>query len=127
LLLDTHIVLWWLADDPLLSAAARAAIADPASDIFVSAATVWEIAIKTALGKLTFPVKETASILDEAGFTPLGIDVAHAVLAGGLPAHHSDPFDRMLIAQASCEGLTIVTADPKMKLYQVPVFEGANL
>ncbi|MBF0561273.1 MAG: type II toxin-antitoxin system VapC family toxin, partial [Alphaproteobacteria bacterium] len=81
----------------------------------------WEIAIKQALGRLQFPVARMAAILDEAGFTPLGIKVEHGVLAGGLPPHHSDPFDRMLIAQAQHEGLTIVTADAMIQRYAVAV------
>jgi PIN domain nuclease of toxin-antitoxin system len=89
----------------------------------VEAAETWKIAIKTALGKLEFPVVKTASIVKEAGFGSLAIELEHAVLAGGLPAHHGDPFDRMLIAQAIYEGLTIVTVDPKIKLYKVPTFD----
>ncbi len=126
LLLDTHILLWWLADDPALPAAAKAAIGDPASEIFVSAATAWEISIKHALGRLTFPVEQMAAILDEAGFTPLGIEVEHAVAAGALPPHHADPFDRMLVAQARHEGMTIVTVDPMIRRYAVAVLDGAN-
>lgn len=126
LLIDTHILLWWLADDPALPAAARAAIGDPSSEVFVSAATAWEIAIKHALGRLEFPIAQMAVILDEAGFTPLGIEVQHGVIAGALPPHHSDPFDRMLVAQAQHEGLTIVTADAMIRRYSVAVLDGTN-
>jgi PIN domain nuclease of toxin-antitoxin system len=126
LLLDTHILLWWLADDPALPAAARTAIGDPASEVFVSAASAWEIAIKHALGRLDFPIAQMTAILDEAGFTPLGIEVAHGVIAGALPPHHNDPFDRILVAQAQHEGMTIVTVDTMIRRYAVAVLDGAN-
>ncbi len=126
LLLDTHILLWWLSDDPVLPAAAKAAIGDPASEVFVSAATVWEIAIKHALGRLDFPIAGMPAIIGQAGFTPLGIAVEHAILAGGLPPHHHDPFDRMLVAQARHEGLTIVSADAMIRRYPVAVLDGSN-
>ncbi len=119
LLLDTHIFLWWLSDDPLLPAAAKAAIADPASEVFVSAASVWEIAIKHALGRLDFPVAQISTVIADAGFVPLGIETEHALLAGSLPPHHHDPFDRMLIAQAIREGLTIVSVDRAIRRYSV--------
>lgn len=126
LLLDTHILLWWLADDPALPVAARTAIGDPSSEVFISAASAWEIAIKHALGRLDFPVAQMAAILDEAGFTPLGIEVQHGVIAGALPPHHNDPFDRMLVAQAQHEGMTIVTVDTMIRRYAVAVLDGAN-
>ncbi|MBF0307797.1 MAG: type II toxin-antitoxin system VapC family toxin [Alphaproteobacteria bacterium] len=125
LLLDTHILLWWVTDDAKLPTSAKAAIADAASEVFVSAATAWEIAIKQAIGKLEFPVAQFPAILDQAGFTPLGIEVRHAVSAGALPPHHSDPFDRMLVAQAWHEGMTIVTVDPMIRLYGVAVLGDA--
>ena len=126
LLLDTHILLWWLADDPALPAAARAAIGDPASEVFISAASAWEIAIKHALGRLDFPVAQMTTILNEAGFTPLGIEVQHGVIAGALPPHHNDPFDRMLVAQAQHEGMTIVTVDALIRRYAVAILDGSN-
>jgi PIN domain nuclease of toxin-antitoxin system len=126
LLLDSHILLWWLMDDPALPAEAKTAIGDPNSEIFVSAATAWELAIKCALGRLEFPIGQMAAVLDEAGFTPLGIEVEHAVTAGALPHHHHDPFDRMLIAQAQQEGLTIVTVDSTIRRYAVSVLGGSN-
>ncbi|MGD9854592.1 MAG: type II toxin-antitoxin system VapC family toxin [Planctomycetaceae bacterium] len=90
LLLDTHVVLWWLDDPALLSSAARTAIADPQNMVFVSAAVAWEIAIKRALGKLTSPPDfETA--MQVSGFQPLPITITHALAAGGLPPHHRDP------------------------------------
>lgn len=126
LLLDTHILIWWLADDPALPAAAGAVIENRSSEVFVSAASIWEIGIKCALGRLDFPMDRVDDVLADAGFTPLGIDVAHAVRAGALPPHHQDPFDRMLVAQAQHEGLTIVSADPKIRLYAVAVLDGQN-
>ncbi|CAA6604190.1 PilT protein domain-containing protein [Rhodospirillaceae bacterium LM-1] len=126
LLLDTHVLIWWLNDDEQLSSEARKAIADPGSEVFVSSASVWEIAIKQALGKLEFPVARISGIIEEAGFAPLGIEVAHAILAGSLPRHHDDPFDRMLIAQAKTEGMAIVTADAMFERYGVPALAARN-
>lgn len=125
LLLDTHVLIWWLNDDAALSYDARQAIASQESEVFVSAASVWEIAIKQALGKLDFPIARMAEILDKVGLAPLGIEVHHAILAGSLPRLHADPFDRMLIAQAQHEGMTIVTADPLFRQYAVAVREAS--
>ncbi len=119
LLLDTHALLWWLSSDPSLSPAAREAIARPDADVAVSAASAWEISIKTALGKLTAPGDLEAQLARHR-FTPLPITVAHALLAGSLPGHHDDPFDRMLVAQARTERMTLVTRDPRIGLYGVP-------
>ena len=96
LLLDTHVLLGWLADDPILPGSIRDAIAEPRAEMFVSAATSWEIAIKHALGRLVFPVARLATILAEARMAPLAISVEHSLEAGSLPPHHHDPFDRML-------------------------------
>jgi PIN domain nuclease of toxin-antitoxin system len=107
ILLDTHVLVWWLADDPNLSAKARSQIADPANEILVSAASAWEIVIKQALGKLRFEgnlEKETA----EQGFTMLPITLAHAAEIASLPPIHRDPFDRMLVAQARVENLQLL-------------------
>lgn len=124
LLLDTHILLWWLTDDPALPAALRTAIGDAGNDALVSAATVWEIALKQALGRLDFPVAETEAILAENGFAPLPITTAHAAAAGGLPRLHADPFDRMLVAQALCESLTLVSVDSQIARYGAAVLNG---
>jgi PIN domain nuclease of toxin-antitoxin system len=124
LLLDTHIFLWWLADDPALPAVVRAALTDRQSDVHVSTATVWEIAIKRALGRLDFPLDEVEGILADEGFLPLPITVAHAARAGSLPAVHRDPFDRMLVAQAQVEGLTVVSVDSMIRRYAVAVLDG---
>jgi PIN domain nuclease of toxin-antitoxin system len=117
LLLDTHALLWWLADEGL-STQARDAIADPANFVAVSAASAWEISIKKALGKLAVP-DDLEKQLKSGGFAALPISIAHAVAAGTLVRHHEDPFDRMLIAQALAEGLTIVTRDRRFTDYGV--------
>jgi PIN domain nuclease of toxin-antitoxin system len=110
LLLDAHALLWWLADDPELDAGARALIADPDNEVFVSAATVWEIAIKRALGKLEAP-PDLAGTLDELGFAEAPVTAADAERAGGLDPHHRDPFDRMLVAQAARLDAAVMTRD----------------
>jgi PIN domain nuclease of toxin-antitoxin system len=119
LLLDTHILLWWLSASKRLHSAAREAIADSAR-AYVSAATVWEIAIKIALGKLEFR-GEMAEQLAINNLLPLAVTVPHALAAGALPAHHSDPFARMLVAQAKIESLTLMTHDARLRDYDVPV------
>jgi PIN domain nuclease of toxin-antitoxin system len=120
MLVDTHALLWWLSDDAALSAPARTAIADPANEPLVSAATVWEIAIKRALGKLTAPDDLPDLIVDE-GFSWLPITPSHAWQVRELPAHHRDPFDRLLIAQATSEHLPIITGDARFNDYGVEV------
>jgi PIN domain nuclease of toxin-antitoxin system len=109
LLLDTHTLLWFLADSPKLSGKARRAIAG-ASTVYVSAATAWEISIKKARGKLKAPDDLEKEMLANR-LEPLPVTVAHALAAGELPFHHHDPFDRVLIAQAQAESLTLVSAD----------------
>jgi PIN domain nuclease of toxin-antitoxin system len=120
LLLDTHVLLWWLADDQRLGAACREAITLRTNDVLVSAATAWEISIKQALGKLKAP-EDLVDQMTLAGFTPAPITVQDGLDAGRLPRHHDDPFDRMLIAQAASRNLTIVTADRRFAEYEVPV------
>jgi PIN domain nuclease of toxin-antitoxin system len=120
LLLDTHILLWWFADTPSLSRPIRAAIADSETTAFVSVATAWEIAIKQRLGKLEAP-QDVAGAVAADGFHQLLVTFDHAAVAGQLPRHHGDPFDRMLVAQAQAEGLTLVTHDPHLSQYDVPV------
>ncbi|MBK1692230.1 type II toxin-antitoxin system VapC family toxin [Ectothiorhodospira mobilis] len=119
LLLDTHTFLWWLSGDPSLGERARAAIADPRNQVFVSAATGWEIAIKQAMGKLRIEDQDLDSIVEEEGFNHLPMTFFHGTQAGALPQHHKDPFDRMRIAQAQAEGLTILTADAEISKYGV--------
>ncbi len=118
LLLDTHVLLWWLESRSLLAAPAAAAIAAEDSQVFVSAATAWEMSIKRALGKLRCP-EDLEDALAVNRFQPLPITVRHGLLAGGLPPHHGDPFDRLLVAQAQAEGLTLVTRDPILGSYGV--------
>ena len=118
LLLDTHILLWWLSDDPLLPTAAREAIASPDAEVLVSAATAWEIAIKRAAGRLDAP-DDLLEALHVNDFEMLPITVVHALAAGALPPHHSDPFDRMLIAQARAESLILISVDNRFPQYDV--------
>ena len=122
LLLDTHVLLWSLADDPRLATSVRDLIIDSEVEVFVSAASAWEITIKQGLGKLRAP-DDLAAQLVAARFEALPITVDHAVAVLDLPDHHRDPFDRMLIAQARVEGLTVVTHDPQIGRYEVAVLE----
>jgi PIN domain nuclease of toxin-antitoxin system len=118
LLVDTQAVLWWLADEPSLSQGARAALADPANEALVSSASLWEIAIKRSLGKLTAPDDLPEHIL-AAGFEWLPVSPAHAWVVRALPPHHPDPFDRLLVAQALAERVPIVTNDEQVADYGV--------
>lgn len=119
LLLDTDVVLWWLTDDPTLSDDIKDQL-DHEPDVYVSPATVWEVAIKQAMGKLQQPADLPERIRD-SGFRDLHITSEHAIAAGRLPLIHRDPFDRMLVAQAQCEDLTLVTRDPDIHKYQVSI------
>lgn len=119
LLLDTHVVIWWLTDDPTLAADIKDRL-DHEPDVYVSAATLWEVAIKQAIGKLPENALLAERILD-CGFTPLPVTAEHALAAGQLPMIHRDPFDRMLVAQAQCEELTLVTRDENCRNYDVTV------
>ncbi len=118
LLLDTCVLLDWAVDPKLLRDDARIAIADGRSQVFVSAATGWEIAIKRTLGKLRSPADVT-SLLKANRFLELAVSMAHAEATGNLPMHHRDPFDRLLIAQAKAENLTFVTRDQAIRRYDV--------
>jgi PIN domain nuclease of toxin-antitoxin system len=117
LLLDTHALLWWLDDDARLEKSAVDAIAG-AELVAVSAASAWEIGLKQAIGKLRGPDDLSAELATN-GFTELPVTVAHALAAGALPPHHSDPFDRMLVAQSQLEGLTLVTLDDRLGAYGI--------
>lgn len=118
LLLDTHVLLWWLDDSPALSQRARDLIADPANVVVVSAVSVWEIRIKESLGKLKLgPTFQR--VLDQQPFEKLSVTIEHAHRLRDLPPYHRDPFDRMLITQAQCEGLTLLTADEIVRGYDV--------
>ena len=118
LLLDTHILLWWLADDSHLPETAHDAITSPDNTILVSAATAWEIAIKKAAGRLEAP-DDLIDAINASDFDTLPITATHALVAGSLPAHHSDPFDRMLIAQAQIEHLKLVSVDDRFPHYDI--------
>ena len=117
-LLDTPILLWWLADDPRLPAAAASLIADPDTVVRVSAASAWEISINQAAGRLEAP-DDLLDVVAENEFEILVITGDHAIAAGRLPPHHGDPFDRMLISQAQIETLTLVSVDSRFADYEV--------
>ena len=122
LLLDTHTFLWWVGDAPELSAKARQAIARSRNECFVSLASLWELAIKSSLGKLKISGSVERFIPEQLAanrFRELGIEVRHVARVARLPFHHRDPFDRLLAAQALEEGLTIVSADPRFRRYGV--------
>jgi PIN domain nuclease of toxin-antitoxin system len=121
-LLDTHVLLWWLSDDLQLGERSRQMIRDPRNQIFVSAASTWEISLKSALGKLDVPA-DMDSVVEDEGFSKLPINLYHGQLAGQLPSIHRDPFDRMLIAQAQSEGLILMTADETIPQYKLRVFD----
>jgi len=119
LLLDTNVLIWWLAESPRLSKETRDAItAEP--EVIVSAVSAFEIAVKSAIGKLRVPDDLEVQIVEQA-MTELPVTVRHGLAVGQLPMHHRDPFDRLLIAQAQCEGLTIITADRAFAAYDVPI------
>lgn len=117
-MLDTHVLLWWLADDPALGAEVRAAVTDPDNLVAVSAASAWEMSIKQSLGKLTAP-DDLEARLEEASFVTLAITVADALSAGRQPRHHDDPFDRMLVSRAQSGGWIAVTRDPRLSAYGI--------
>jgi len=121
LLLDTHILLWWQSDDPALPARANMLIAAPANEIFASAISLWEIAIKTHLGKLRAAVNEVCAAALDDGFEWLPFSVEHALAVAQLPEHHRDPFDRALIAQARCGPLYLLTHDSQLGASGEPV------
>jgi len=113
-LLDTHVFLWWVADDARLSKRARTVIADPKRTVCFSPASAWEIATKHRIGRLPEArelLADFPGILERAGFEELPVTTKHSVLAGTLAGAHRDPFDRMLAAQAMCENMHVVTAD----------------
>ncbi len=118
LLLDTHVLIWAFTDDAQLSRQARSAIVDGHNLVFASAVSAWEIVIKKALGKLKAPDNYLEEVKRHR-FEPLDVTTEHALQVGTLPQLHQDPFDRLLIAQAQCEGLTIITHDKNIRRYDV--------
>jgi PIN domain nuclease of toxin-antitoxin system len=123
-MLDTHVFLWWNTDDPQLSSFARQFIADGTNEIFLSAASAWEIAIKYARGRLTLPEPPemyVASRMTSQNFQPLPIQISHALQVSSLPDIHQDPFDRLLVAQSLLEDLPILTGDKNIPQYPVSV------
>lgn len=122
LLLDTHTVLWCLSDVEQLAEDTRATIVNPHNDVFVSAITGWEIAVKQAKGRLVAP-DNLPVLIEQRGFTHLPLTFHHAEQAGSLPLHHRDPFDRFLIAQAQAEGLILVTRDGLIRRYDVAIMK----
>jgi PIN domain nuclease of toxin-antitoxin system len=121
LLLDTHVVLWWLSADRRLPDEVKQRLDDDA-DVWVSAVTIWEIATKQSIGKLDAP-RPLSEAVAQGGFQELPITFKHAVAAGNLPLLHRDPFDRMLVAQAGHEQLTLVTGDPQIHRYEVDLLK----
>lgn len=125
LLLDTHVFLWWLRDDRRLGRATRGTIGAPAAAVHVSAASIWEISIKASIGRLDWRDDDTtlATCIADAGFAELRVTAVHAAAVRDLPRHHTDPFDRLLLAQAEAEGLRVVSADEAFGLYRDDVLD----
>lgn len=125
LLLDTHVALWAITDSPKLPQRARDLIQAPKTTVWVSAANIWEIAIKYALGRGDMPVsgQDAVRYFQESGYRFLPIDVEHALAVESLPAHHQDPFDRILVAQALVEPMRLMTHDPLVARYSDTIIE----
>jgi PIN domain nuclease of toxin-antitoxin system len=122
LLLDTHVFLWWNQADPRLSRRVRSLLSDPENSLYLSVASAWEMTLKVQSGKLDLPAATAVYIparLNHYGMEALPVTLEHVLAASTLPAHHSDPFDRMLIAQGQVERLAIVTRDPQVRKYKV--------
>jgi PIN domain nuclease of toxin-antitoxin system len=117
LLIDTHILLWWLNDDPIMPAQADVLLSNPSNQVFVSAISIWEISLQTAIGKLEADVKEVLAAIPKSGFLPLPFTLEHAAAVHGLPELHKDPFDRALVAQARLEPMHLVTHDDLIAAY----------
>jgi len=122
LLIDSHVIIWWLLFPDRLSSSTIDLLKNPEHDLFLSSATVWELGIKIAKGHLHIPADYPERLLMD-GFTELTVQIIHAQKAATLPFHHSDPFDRMLIAQALTEGLTLLTSDRTVTRYDVPTIQ----
>lgn len=119
LLLDTHVVLWWLDDPELLDRQARGAIADNRTNVYVSAVSIWEIVLKKSIGKLQLPDEDIRDVIEQCRFQTLPLSADHACTLERLPSVHRDPFDRMIIAQALFEKMTLVTRDRKILSYDL--------
>ena len=119
LLLDTHVALWAITDSPKLPSKARELIASPKTNVWISSASIWEIAIKYSLGRGDMPVsgKDALRYFSESGYRQLPIEAEHAVAVEDLPAHHNDPFDRIIVAQALVEPMRLMTHDALVALY----------
>jgi PIN domain nuclease of toxin-antitoxin system len=124
LLLDSHVIVWWSLYPGRLRASTRDAIASADNEVFLSAASMWELNLKIARQKLALPADFAARLIAD-GFEELDITVDHAMRTASLPALHGDPFDRLLIAQALAEGLMLVTSDREISRYDVPVLEAS--
>lgn len=122
ILLDTHVLLWWFANSPMLSQKAREVIGNIQNVVFISAVSAWEITIKKALGKLEAP-DDLESAITISRFEVLPIHIKHAIGVGNLALHHTDPFDRLLISQAKIEDLTFITHDERMSAYNIPIIQ----
>lgn len=127
LILDTHALFWILLEPGKLPGSLRATLQDPENLVYASAASVWEMAIKQAAGKVSFPFDALAAALRRADLLELPITMRHAEAAASLPPLHRDPFDRMLVAQAQVEGLSLVSRDPAVRQYQVTVLWGPEV
>ena len=125
LLLDSHIFIWWLGDERRLDRRLRDLIADPGNLVQVSAASIWELEIEQALGRMILDGEELHPQIAASGFIELPVTARHAVVAARLPRHHGDPFDRMLIGQAMSESLTLVSDDAAIARYDVPLVSPA--
>ena len=129
LLLDTHVLIWWLEKSPRVGKKTKATLLDPSALLWMSAASVWEVSIKSALGRmdqLDPPEVWVPRLRDEWGVRALPITLEHAIAVRTLPGLHGDPFDRMLVAQARCEELTLVTADPRIAAYDVRTLDASQ-
>ena len=127
-LLDTHALIWWLRDSKKLGRHARNEILRANSEVFISAASIWEISIKWTAGRVRskeIPADYTTPLF-AAGFLPLSITLPHALHVRSLPLHHSDPFDRMLIAQAQCDDLILITADSEFSAYNIRTIDASQ-
>jgi PIN domain nuclease of toxin-antitoxin system len=124
LLLDSHIYLWFLLGEERLAGAMRESIEDASNLVYVSAASVWELAIKAALGRLDLDGVDLADEIERSGFTQLPVSARHGQTAANLPRHHRDPFDRVLVAQAQLEDLSLVSTDETLSRYDVHLIAG---